>query len=137
MTSGGIYGKVVDLKETVVTLEVAPNVRIRVHRPQISAVLPGRRRREGREGLANAKKCFNAIQSFSASPASWLFIAPISWQHVCEVEIPDWWTDFLPSDEIHLGLDLQGGSHLVLEVKVDKAIEKNGAVEEGSREQLS
>jgi len=39
MTSGGIYGKVVDLKETVVTLEVAPNVKIRVHRPQISAVL--------------------------------------------------------------------------------------------------
>ena len=39
MTSGGIYGKVVDLKEAVVTLEVAPNVRIRVHRPQISAVL--------------------------------------------------------------------------------------------------
>jgi preprotein translocase subunit YajC len=41
MTSGGIYGKVVDLKETVVTLEVAPNVRIRVHRPQIAAVLTG------------------------------------------------------------------------------------------------
>ncbi len=41
MTSGGIYGKVVDLKETVVTLEVAPNVRIRVHRPQISAVFTG------------------------------------------------------------------------------------------------
>ncbi|HKY09847.1 MAG TPA: preprotein translocase subunit YajC [Candidatus Binatia bacterium] len=39
MTSGGIYGKVIDLKETVVTLEVAPNVRIRVHRPQISVVL--------------------------------------------------------------------------------------------------
>ena len=38
---GGIYGKVVDLKETVVTLEVAPNVRIRVHRPQITAVLTG------------------------------------------------------------------------------------------------
>ena len=29
--------------ETVVTLEVAPNVRIRVHRPQISAVLTGER----------------------------------------------------------------------------------------------
>lgn len=39
MTSGGIYGKVVDLKETVVTLEIAPNVRVRVHRPQISAVI--------------------------------------------------------------------------------------------------
>ena len=39
MTSGGIYGKVVALAENVVTLEVAPNVRIRVHRPQISAVV--------------------------------------------------------------------------------------------------
>lgn len=39
MTSGGIYGKVVDLKESVVTLEVAANVRIRVARPQIAAVL--------------------------------------------------------------------------------------------------
>jgi preprotein translocase subunit YajC len=39
MTSGGIYGKVVALADNVVTLEVAPNVRIRVHRPQISAVV--------------------------------------------------------------------------------------------------
>lgn len=39
--------------------------------------------------------------------------------------LPAWWTSFLPSDKIHLGLDLQGGSHLVLEVKVDKAIENN------------
>jgi preprotein translocase subunit YajC len=38
MTSGGIYGKVTDIKDQVVTLEVAPNVRIRVNRPQISAV---------------------------------------------------------------------------------------------------
>ena len=51
MTSGGIYGKVVDLKETVVTLEVAPNVRIRVHRPQISAVLTAEKAttKEGKE----------------------------------------------------------------------------------------
>jgi preprotein translocase subunit YajC len=39
MTSGGIYGKVVSLADHVVTLEVAPNVRIRVNRPQISAVI--------------------------------------------------------------------------------------------------
>ena len=39
MTSGGIYGKVVDLKDTVVTMEVAPNVRIRVARPQIATVI--------------------------------------------------------------------------------------------------
>jgi preprotein translocase subunit YajC len=41
MTAGGIYGKVVALADNVVTLEVAPNVRIRVHRPQISALLTG------------------------------------------------------------------------------------------------
>ena len=39
MTSGGIYGKVVALADTVVTLEVAPNVRIRVNRPQISEIV--------------------------------------------------------------------------------------------------
>jgi len=39
MTSGGIYGKVMALADNVVTLEVAPNVRIRVHRPQISTVV--------------------------------------------------------------------------------------------------
>src|SRR5438046_5963628 len=51
MTSGGIYGKVVALAENVVTLEVAPNVRIRVHRPQISAVLTGEKAaaKEGKE----------------------------------------------------------------------------------------
>ena len=41
MTSGGIYGKVVALADNVVTLEVAPNVRIRVHRPQVSEVVTG------------------------------------------------------------------------------------------------
>jgi preprotein translocase subunit YajC len=41
MTAGGIYGKVTHLADNVVTLEVAPNVRIRVHRPQISAIVTG------------------------------------------------------------------------------------------------
>ncbi|HEY7168284.1 MAG TPA: protein translocase subunit SecD [Candidatus Binatia bacterium] len=39
--------------------------------------------------------------------------------------LPSWWSGFLPADRIHLGLDLQGGSHLILEVKVDKAIENS------------
>jgi preprotein translocase subunit YajC len=39
MTSGGIYGRVVALTDAVVTLEVAPNVRIRVNRPQISEIV--------------------------------------------------------------------------------------------------
>ncbi len=37
--------------------------------------------------------------------------------------LPSWWSGLLPTERIHLGLDLQGGSHLVLEVKVDKAVE--------------
>jgi preprotein translocase subunit YajC len=38
MTSGGIYGKVVALTDQMVTLEAAPNVRLRVSRSHISAV---------------------------------------------------------------------------------------------------
>ncbi|MBI1994645.1 MAG: protein translocase subunit SecD, partial [Deltaproteobacteria bacterium] len=37
--------------------------------------------------------------------------------------IPSWWSGVLPAERIHLGLDLQGGSHLILEVKVEKALE--------------
>lgn len=37
--------------------------------------------------------------------------------------LPSWWTGLLPKDKIHLGLDLQGGTHLVLEVDTQKAVE--------------
>ena len=40
-------------------------------------------------------------------------------------KLPSWWTRVLPTDQIKLGLDLQGGTHLVLTVKTDKAIENN------------
>ncbi|HKY09848.1 MAG TPA: protein translocase subunit SecD, partial [Candidatus Binatia bacterium] len=39
--------------------------------------------------------------------------------------LPEWWGNVLPTGRIQLGLDLQGGTHLVLEVKVDKALENN------------
>ena len=38
-------------------------------------------------------------------------------------ELPSWWGRILPTEGIHLGLDLQGGTHLILEVKVEKAVE--------------
>lgn len=38
-------------------------------------------------------------------------------------ELPPWWSNLLPQEKIHLGLDLQGGMHLVLEVEVQKAVE--------------
>jgi preprotein translocase subunit SecD len=37
--------------------------------------------------------------------------------------LPSWWSTLLPKDKIHLGLDLQGGTHLVMEVDTQKAVE--------------
>ena len=37
--------------------------------------------------------------------------------------LPAWWGGLLPTDKINLGLDLQGGTHLVMEVDTQKAIE--------------
>lgn len=37
--------------------------------------------------------------------------------------LPDWWPSFLPSHKIRLGLDLRGGTHLLLSIDMDKAIE--------------
>jgi len=36
VTSGGIHGKITGLTDTIVTLEIAPNVRIKVSRAQIA-----------------------------------------------------------------------------------------------------
>ena len=55
-----------------------------------------------------------------ATLAALIYLTPSSVHN-----LPSWWTSFLPAERIHLGLDLQGGSHLILEVKVDKAIENN------------
>ena len=37
--------------------------------------------------------------------------------------LPQWWSKVLPSEKIHLGLDLQGGMYLLLEVEAEKAVE--------------
>ena len=37
--------------------------------------------------------------------------------------LPDQWKKYMPSDKLRLGLDLQGGMHLVLEVDSQKAVE--------------
>jgi preprotein translocase subunit SecD len=39
--------------------------------------------------------------------------------------LPKWFTKILPSEKIHLGLDLQGGMHLILEVQAEKAVESH------------
>lgn len=37
--------------------------------------------------------------------------------------LPNWWKKILPTEKIHLGLDLRGGMHLLLEVEVAKAVD--------------
>src|SRR3970282_189898 len=59
-----------------------------------------------------------------ASVAALIYLTPTFVKDPAK-DLPSWWGSILPSDRIHLGLDLQGGSHLILEVKVDKAIENN------------
>ena len=38
-------------------------------------------------------------------------------------ELPPWFTKVIPTEKIHLGLDLQGGMHVILEVEAEKAVE--------------
>ncbi|HEX15690.1 MAG TPA: protein translocase subunit SecD, partial [Deltaproteobacteria bacterium] len=37
-------------------------------------------------------------------------------------EIPEGWPSFLPMEKVRLGLDLQGGMHLLLEVEAEEAV---------------
>jgi preprotein translocase subunit SecD len=58
----------------------------------------------------------------------WLILGLIIWALIYLAPslldpLPGWWPGFLPEDKIHLGLDLQGGMHLILGVKVEKAVE--------------
>jgi preprotein translocase subunit SecD len=50
--------------------------------------------------------------------------------------LPAGWPSFLPQEPIRLGLDLQGGIHLILQVEVDKAVETaaEGAMRDLERE---
>jgi len=46
---GGLYGKVVALNDKVLTLEIAPNVRVRVERSQVSTMVKSGPAEEARE----------------------------------------------------------------------------------------
>ena len=46
VTMGGLYGRIVDLSENVVTLEIAPNVHVRFDRSQIGR-LQTNKKKEG------------------------------------------------------------------------------------------
>jgi len=50
--------------------------------------------------------------------ASFVYLTP-----TLMTSLPSWWSGLLPKDKINLGLDLQGGTHLVMEVETQKAVE--------------
>lgn len=39
-----------------------------------------------------------------------------------DLSLPNWWKSWLPTPKIQLGLDLQGGTHLLMVVKLDDAV---------------
>ena len=39
ITNGGLYGRVLAMADDIVTIEIAPNVKVRISRPQIGTVL--------------------------------------------------------------------------------------------------
>ena len=63
--------------------------------------------------------------------ASFVYLAPTFMQ-----PLPSWWPSFFPKETIRLGLDLQGGIHLVLQIEVEKAVENavGGAMDDLKRE---
>lgn len=54
-----------------------------------------------------------------------IFLAFVYLTPTLTSELPPWWSNVLPRDKIHLGLDLQGGMHLILEVEAAKAAESH------------
>jgi preprotein translocase subunit YajC len=47
LTSGGLYGRVVELHEKIVTLEIAPKVSVRVDRQHVEAIVSGAKAAKG------------------------------------------------------------------------------------------
>jgi len=66
---------------------------------------------------------FGSIKVRSVITLAIILIAVFYLVPTLTADLPEFWEKNLPKDKIHLGLDLQGGMHLVLEVEADKAIE--------------
>ena len=66
---------------------------------------------------------FNSIRIRAAVTILLCLAALIYLAPTLTPDLPETWKKYLPTDRIHLGLDLQGGMHLVLEVQTDKAVE--------------
>jgi len=77
------------------------------------------------------KVIYRALLVVALLCASFVYLGPTLMQ-----PLPSWWPSFFPKEPIRLGLDLQGGIHLILQVEVDKAVENsvNSTMEDLKRE---
>ncbi len=77
------------------------------------------------------KVIYRALLVVGLLCASFVYLGPTLMR-----PLPSWWPSFFPKEPIRLGLDLQGGIHLILQVEVDKAVENavNSNMEDLKRE---
>ena len=103
------------------SLEIAPNVRVRVDRRTIeplAAVRPAKAEEKERAQDMTAISSIGALLVVAADAGGSGLPVPSM-----VIALPAWWKSRAPDQPIRLGLDLQGGMHLVLEVQIEKALE--------------
>lgn len=66
---------------------------------------------------------FKSIKIRAAIAAAICLVALLYLAPSLTDNLPSFWKEHLTKEKIHLGLDLRGGTHLVLEVDTDKAVE--------------
>ena len=128
VTSGGLRGTVVSLKDDAVQLRVPPdNLRLEVTRASITSVASPRKKQASNFHLENIG------QSFMNKNLGWKLIVVVGILLVFLYGIfgfPTNWSGkgLLASigERIHLGLDLKGGTHLILQVQVNDAVRVDG-----------
>ena len=140
LTAGGIIGSVVKVEDAELLVEIAKDVRVRVARSTISDVLSKPQPAGETATPVAAEPSPGSCRSCSARsrprPAmlrfsSWkvalvlgicllglVYSLPNLFPRAQMERMPDW----LPHEQINLGLDLQGGSHLLLEVQLGAVI---------------
>jgi preprotein translocase subunit SecD len=67
----------------------------------------------------------NSLKWRALAVAAVLLLAALYLVPTFNPNLPSSWARFMPDEKIRLGLDLQGGMYLVLEVQTDKAVENS------------
>ena len=133
VTSGGLIGRISGLTDNTVTLEVQEKVRVKVLRSHVAGKAPGAAASRARTTTTETRKEVTRPHGpFLGLPRHHLLAAHrrrAGRAHAVgrrpgsarTTQLPGWCKKHVQK-KILLGLDLQGGLHLVYEVQVDKAV---------------